>query len=73
MTSFELTLEFIKYHDISLSQSDNLNKYMFCCDSIKCNNCKVNKLCNINFGERLPLINEEELNILKQLYIELFI
>jgi len=73
MTSFELVLEFIKYHDISLYRSNDENKYLFCSTSTGCSNYKINKLCHINFGNKLPLINEEELYILKQLYIELFI
>jgi len=73
MTSFELLLEFRKYHNIRLHKSNNNNKYLFCNASIGCSNCKVIKLCNINFGHKLPLINEEELNIIKQLYPELFI
>lgn len=73
MTSFELLLEFSKYHDISLHKLNDNNTYLFCNSSIGCSNCKVSKLCNINFGHKLPIINEEELNILKQLYIELFI
>jgi len=73
MISFELVLEFIKYHNIDLFYLKDSDEYLFCGDDFECGNCKIKKLCITKFDGKLPCINKEELNKLRQSYPELFV